>query len=221
MKVFGWALFARVMLFMFCGCAGGGDGKPDGIGAPTPPTPVQLAPAMATAPATSPAFDRDQITIEAALGDLLTLTDSPLDVRGQPPAEIKFAPRASTYPVKVSQILMRRDKAKWDALSKEQLDAGTEAAEDIARRNYAADGFKPFQPRDPRIKLDDGAPEPGRNLRFDRPVHAYPPGYSADRNYAIVFLSIPWSMQHADGTYLLARDGAGWRVILRQFVYYV
>jgi hypothetical protein len=171
--------------------------------------------------ATAPALDRDQTAIEAALGDLLTLTDSPLDVRGQPPAEIKFAPRASTYPVKVSQILMRRDKAKWDALSKEQLDAATEAAEEIARRNYAADGFKSFQPRDPRIKLDDGAPAPGRNLRFDRPVHAYPPGYSADGNYAIVFLSILWSMHHADGTFLLVRDGAGWRVILRQFVYYV
>ena len=42
-----------------------------------------------------------------------------------------------------------------------------------------------------------------------------------DGNYAIVFLSIPWSMHHADGTYLLAREGTGWRVILRQFVYYV
>ena len=71
------------------------------------------------------------------------------------------------------------------------------------------------------MKLDDGARAPGANLRFDRPLHAWPPGYSADGQYAIVFLSIPWSMHHADGTYLLARDGEVWRVVLRQFVYYV
>ena len=212
-----WACVGCATTAILCGCGGKERAERSApmAEATTHPT---TAPRVA---ATAPALDRDQAAIEAALGDLLTLTDSPLDVRGQPPAEIKFAPRASTYPVKVSQILMRRDKAKWDALSKEQLDAATEAAEEIARRNYAADGFKPFQPRDPRIKLDDGAPAPGRNLRFDRPVDAYPPGYSADGNYAIVFLSIPWSMHHADGTYLLARDGAGWRVILRQFVYYV
>src|SRR5699024_9895044 len=97
----------------------------------------------------------------------------------------------------------------------------TEAAEDIVRRNYAAEGFKPFQPRDPRVRLDDGAPALGRNIRFDRPVRAWPPGYSANVEFAIVFLSIPSSMHHADATYLLARDGDGWRVVLRQFVYYV
>ena len=167
------------------------------------------------------AVDRDHAVIEVALADLLALPDSPLASRKVPPAEIKFAPRATTYPVKATRILMRRDKEKWAALSKEQLDAASEAAEEIVRRNYAADGFKPFQPRDPRVRLDDGAPAAGRNLRFDRPVSAWPPGYSANGNYAIVFLSIPWSMHHADATYLLARDGDGWRIVLRQFVYYV
>ena len=218
MRASGWACVACVAVMMLCGCADNRKSEPAAlVAAATRPT---TAPRAATS-ATATALDRDQTAIEAALADLLTLNDSPLDVRGQPPAEIKFAPQASTYPVKVSQILLRHEKEKWAALTPAQIDAATEAAEEIARRNYAGEGFKPFEPRDPRIKLDDGAPAPGRNLRFDRPVHAYPPGFSADGNYAIVFLSIPWSMHHADATYLLALDGDGWRVILRQFVYYV
>ena len=56
---------------------------------------------------------------------------------------------------------------------------------------------------------------------YERPIRAWPPGYTRGGRYAIVFLSIPWSMHHADGTYLLERDGNGWKVLLRQFVYYV
>ena len=206
-------------LASLCGCAGKSDVRSASSPPPTTaPVTVLTMPAPTSAPVV---LDRDHAVIEIALADLLALPDSPLASRKVPPAEIKFTPRATSYPVKVTRILMRRDKEKWAALSKDQLDGASEAAEDVARRNYAADGFKPFQPRDPRVRLDDGAPAPGRNLRFDRPVSAWPPGYSADGDYAIVFLSIPWSMHHADATYLLTRDGDGWRVVLRQFVYYV
>jgi hypothetical protein len=51
-------------------------------------------------------------------------------------------------------------------------------------------------------------------------VVAYPPGYTADGTFAAVSLILPWSIHHADATYLLARDGDRWRVVLRQFVYY-
>ena len=212
--------FICFALASLSGCAGKSDVRSASSPPPTTaPVTARATPVPTSAPA---ARDRDHAVIEVALADLLALPDSPLASRKIPPAEIKFAPKATTYPVKAARILMRRDKEKWAALSQEQLDAASEAAEDVARRNYAADGFKPFQPRDPRVRLDDGAPEPGRNLRFDRPVSAWPPGYSADGNYAIVFLSIPWSMHHADATYLLARDGSdGWRIVLRQFVYYV
>ena len=219
MRMMQWALINCLALASLCGCSGKTDVRSSSTTPSTArPTTQFSTPAPTLAPA---ALNRDHVVIEVALADLLALPESPLASRKVPPAEIKFAPRATTYPVKATRILMRRDKEKWAALSKEQLDGASEAAEEIVRRNYAADGFKPFEPRDPRVRLDDGAPTPGRNLRFDRPVSAWPPGYSADGNHAIVFLSIPWSMHHADATYLLARDGDGWRIVLRQFVYYV
>ena len=60
-----------------------------------------------------------------------------------------------------------------------------------------------------------------RRSRFDRPVLAYAPGFTADGRFAAVSLILPWSIHHADATYLLARDGDGWRIVLRQFVYFV
>ena len=41
-----------------------------------------------------------------------------------------------------------------------------------------------------------------------------------DGAVAVVCLSIPWSIHHVDGTHILLKEGDGWTVILRQFVYY-
>ena len=51
-------------------------------------------------------------------------------------------------------------------------------------------------------------------------MRAYAPGYCADGRYAVLALGISWSMHRTDATYLLARVGAGWRVVFRQLVYY-
>jgi hypothetical protein len=61
----------------------------------------------------------------------------------------------------------------------------------------------------------------GLLTRYDRPIQAWPPGYSRDKSLCIVRLVIPWSMHHADATYLLVQRKARWVVLVRQFVYYV
>lgn len=205
----GWALS--------CGCA---DGK-----RLAPPSPA--GPATMTAPADA-AVERDQAVIEAALADLLTLTDSPLVMqRGTPPAEIRFAERPAPYRVTEQAITQQHEKEKWAALSERDVDAVTEAAREVVRRHENGEGFKPFRPRDPRVKIEADptttttTPATRRSRFDDRPVRAWPPGYTAEGQYAVVFLTIPWSMHSAETTYLLKRDGNGWRILLRQFVYYV
>jgi hypothetical protein len=163
----------------------------------------------------------DQQVIEAALSDLLALSDSPVAVRNAPPAELRFAANASTYPVKAQQVLMRHQKERWEALSTEQVNAATEAANDLVRRHEAKQTFAPFTPSDPRVKVETQPRPTTIGSIYERPIRAWSPGYTRGGRYAIVFLSIPWSMHHADGTYLLERDGDGWKVLLRQFVYYV
>ena len=180
--------------------------------------------AKAPPPATQPIANVpnvDQQVIEAALLDLLALSDSPVAARKAPPAELRFAAQASTYPVKAQQVLMRHQKERWDALSKEQLDAATEAANDLVRRHEAKETFAPFTPTDARVKVETQPRPTTIGSIYERPIHTWSPGYTRDGRYAVVFLSIPWSMHHADGTYLLERDGNGWKVLLRQFVYYV
>jgi hypothetical protein len=175
-------------------------------------------------PATQPVAAEpnfDQQVIEAALSDLLALNDSPVAVRNAPPAELRFAANASSYPVKAQQVLMRHQKERWEALSTEQVNAATEAANDLVRRHEAKKTFAPFTPSDPRVKVETQPRPTTIGSIYQRPIHAWSPGYTRDGRYAVVFLSIPWSIHHADGTYLLERDGDGWKVLLRQFVYYV
>ena len=68
------------------------------------------------------------------------------------------------------------------------------------------------------------ATQPTQPSDFDkRPIQAWSPGYTSDRKFAVVQLSVPWSMHHADATYLLRWDepSGKWSIVLRQFVYYV
>ena len=180
-------------------------------------------PGAATTQPAAIAQDRDHVVIEAVLADLLAAKESPVAVRGQAPTEIRFAEKAATYPVTAQGILLRHDKEKWAALSPTELDAATEAANEIVRRHASSDGFKPFVPRDARVNVQaEPTTQSARSSVLERPVQAWPPGFTADGRYAIVFLSIPWSMHHANATYLLQRGGGdGWRIVLRQFVYYV
>jgi hypothetical protein len=167
------------------------------------------------------------------------------------PKAILFSPEPAPFPRKVETILLQHDKKQWEKLSEPQRVAAQEAATDlvsrIKARDDASDGptaprsatapatrpldfdglsrvaiSRPFAPSDPRVKLFDPTTTTTKPSRFDnRPVYAWRPGFTADQKYAVVSLSIPWSMHHADATYLLEKKGDTWVIVLRQFVYYV
>jgi hypothetical protein len=56
----------------------------------------------------------------------------------------------------------------------------------------------------------------------NRPISAWSPGYSADGQVAMVVISFPWSSMHGgNATYVLALEDGRWRIILREFKFYV
>jgi hypothetical protein len=188
----------------------------------------------ATTPATtqkSAVADLDREVLEAVFADLLTLKDknSPLAKRGQPPESIRVAAEPATWKITVEQVLRQHDKKVWEAVSAADMELARAAATDLVRRHEAHDTFAPFTSRDPRVERASATTKPATRSTqplaeiYNRPIRAWSPGYTADRKFAVVQLSIPWSMHHADGTFLLKWDDATakWIVVMRQFIYYV
>jgi hypothetical protein len=169
----------------------------------------------------------DQQVLETVLHDLLTepSTDSPVAIRGSAPKRLLFSPRAAVRPQSVEDVLYRHEKKPWDKLTRVEVVRTHEAAEHLLQRIGANDSFSAFQPKDKRVLIRDeaasGKRPAGLRIWYDRPIQAWPPGYSQDKSLCIVRLVIPWSIHHADATYILVKRKARWAVLLRQFVYYV
>jgi hypothetical protein len=169
----------------------------------------------------------DQQVLEAVFEDLLTYTgdDSPVATRGSSPKKLLFSPRAAAVRLQVDDVLDRYQRERWDKLTEFELAGAREAAEHLVRRIGTDDLFIPFRPKDARVLIqsdaDDGTGRERLNVADDRPIRAWPPGYSQGKGFCIVRLVIPWGIHHAEATYLLARRDAKWVVLLRQFVYYL
>ncbi len=155
-------------------------------------------------------------------------------MRGKPPESIRVAEEAVTWPITVEKVLTQHDKKLWEVVSDADLAAAHEAAWHLVQRHEKKELFAPFTSRDPRVQRvsttqpttasTKPSPRPRELVEvYNRPIRSWSPGYTADRRFAVVQLSIPWSMHHADGTYLLRWDEAAskWVVVLRQFIYYV
>jgi hypothetical protein len=186
------------------------------VGAPESSQPAPSGSVIASIDAS----DRD--VLDAVLSDLLTQGDTPIGVQKAPPKSILLSADPATYPQTAKAVLMRHDKKLWDALSPEQIAAATEAADQLVERHKRGDALPAEPSRDDRVKLQPGPPPKFNplDMKTERPVVAYPPGYTKNGEVAVVSLILPWSMHHADATYILARDGERWKIILRQFVYY-
>jgi hypothetical protein len=127
---------------------------------------------------------------------------------------------------KASQILSHHDEKKWTALTQAQLAAASEAADDLIARVDNKDPLPEFRSTSSRLKIyeDAGAAtQPTREnpYRRERASSVLPPGYSKDGRYAIVHLVFPWSIHSGEVTYILERTDRGWKVLLRDFIYYV
>ena len=184
---------------------------------------AQVRPAPQAPPTSAASHSSDDDVLDVMLHDLLTVGDSPLSVGKEkaPPATILLSPTPSKYPRTIDQVLIHHDKAQWAKLSDAQTIAAQEAAADLVARWHAKEMDPPFAPSDSRVKLFDAATTKPAVSRFDdRPVLAWRPGFSVDHQFAAVSLIIPWSMHHAEATYLLEMKNGAWTIILRQFVYF-
>ncbi len=168
-------------------------------------------------------MSHDTVVLETVLADVLTFDgkNSPRDTRYGEKDRILVAPTPCSYKITADRVLLQRTKESWAALSPEQLASAQAAAEDLMRRFEAKDDFAPFTPTDPRIQMQTDPPATKPGLRMDRPICAWTPGYSKDGNFAVVRLSIPWSIHHADGVYLLEKRDGAWKIALRDFIYYL
>ena len=164
--------------------------------------------------------DLDFSVLNLVLQDLLTYSgdDSPVLIKDSPPNEVIFAPNAAIWPQTVDDVLYRQEEKPWASLSAAHQILVQEAASNLVMRVNSTNAFTNFEPVDNRIRLFSDQTPPDV---FSRPIRAWSPGYSNEKSIVVVRLSIPWSIHHVDGTYILARSGAGWTILLRQFVYYV
>jgi hypothetical protein len=117
---------------------------------------------------------------------------------------------------------------KLKALTAAQRRAATEAADDLVARADKGDSLPALRSTSGRVKIyeDAGAatqPAPGNPFGGERASSVFLPGYSKDGRYAVVRLGFPWSgpMHSGEAMYILERTDGGWKVLLRDFIYYL
>lgn len=180
-------------------------------------------------PATAIEPSLDDTVVAAALDDLLTYKGKDTPVYGpfshQKP--LAFAVTPARYELTVENVLYRQEEKVWKTLTPVEVAASREAAKSLVQRLGTLPPDATFtisdtrlRLRDPRRKDSNDASAALHTLRSDRSTQAWLPGYSKDGQLAIVMFSIPWSIHHADGTYVLVRQDGRWKVRVRQFVYY-
>lgn len=168
----------------------------------------------------------DAQVVRSVLEDLLSYrgNDSPVAFGGGPlPTKLLFSVQAAGYRQTVREVLYRDpyyEKA-WAARTQEDIRQARQAAAHLVRRIGSFDTFTAFNPEDKRIEIAEkqGHRQKSATWSFDRPIQAWPPGYSHNHSFAVVRLSIPWSMHHAEATYLLRKEDGTWKVVLRAFVF--
>jgi len=161
----------------------------------------------------------DHEMLDTVLNDLQTYSgeDSPF-LEGEPFStknDLLFDVESATYQQTVNDVLLKQSKETWENLSSIQIESAKQAAEDLVGRIDSEVWVENYTPDDDRVRLVEHI----NGSR--RPISAWPPGYSANKRFAIVRLIIPWSMHHIESTHILENNGDEWAVVLRQFVYYL
>ncbi len=168
-----------------------------------------------TGPSASGSID-DQQVLECALADLVRYSGK--DWPGAEPLSV--AAEAVDWSVTVDEVLYRHDEESWRDLSSAEETALAQAAADLVSRTTLEKGGVRFQSQHSRLNVGDTATSPEPRYGESRPIHLWPPGFTADRRLVVVRMSIPTGWHHANATYVLARQGTGWTIRVRQFVHY-
>jgi hypothetical protein len=170
---------------------------------------------------------RDGAVLEAVMVDVLTCPDSPVE-RGRG-KKIYLSMEAYSGTRDRNNVLKLQDAGKLEQLTPGERQLVQEAADDLLRRSKR-EPFKPFTPKDKRVvayRKEQREADDARRKKefFVRPqvFLADTPGYAKDGSLALVRIGFPWSggFHSGEGTYLLIRQGNGWRVLLRDFIHYV
>lgn len=173
---------------------------------------------------------RDAAVLEAALIDLLTSSDSPVEGKKDAPEQILFSMTPRSAPVS-SETLLKSTSDRPQNPPLELIPEAREAALDLIRRTAEKDLFTTFPLSDPRIVLQPDEPaRPGTGEEHEgyfreRPqvFRANPPGYSSDGRVAMVHVGFPWSgnMHSGLATIVLVRRDGKWVPLTRDFIYFV
>jgi len=177
---------------------------------------------------TDTASSRDMIVLEIVLADLMSYSgsDSPLksfvvcrrtDADGHKP--LLLSQNTLKWKPNSADVLDRQadQEMQWRALTNSEY-LLTQAATNLVSRATPEHSLGNLEFTNTAIEV---VASEHQSTRFERPIHVWLPGYSDDGTLSIVRLSIPWSLHHADGTYVLIQTNAEWRIVLRQFVYYL
>jgi hypothetical protein len=208
-------------------------------------TSVAADPPGRTAAATDDACNAE--VLEVMLIDLLSMKDSPVEPLGRA-KEIYF----STEPLRAIRAQLVKDffsataidREAFSKLSKADLARAMDAADDMVGRAITKDVFKPFKPKDARIKMytkekakaDEkwiadvfASKAPARGGADFPPLwgrqvfRAFSPGYSRDKQIAVVSLHFGWSgnFHGAEGRYVLVKRDGKWIVLAKNLIYFL
>jgi hypothetical protein len=173
--------------------------------------------AYAGTPAAADAEDQKVVAI--AVEDLATNRGpgSPIDGIFSPDP-LTLDPRPARYPLTHDEVLLLQSPSKrWQELSATEALAAGEAADDLAARVKGPEVR--FTAGSRNVPLYAGDPE--KAPRRETPIWVWLPGYSKNRETAVITLGITWSIHGCRGTFVLGRSAGSWKVRAREFACYL
>jgi hypothetical protein len=176
------------------------------------------------------ASTRDAAVLQVVFDDMLSKDndESPAEWHEDQSRPVYVSKNPRNGRSNARQILSHGDEKKWKALTKAQQETATEAADELVARVDKGDSLPALKSTSGRLAIyEDAGPatQPTREnpLGGERASGVFAPGYSKDGRCAVVNLAFPWSgrMHSGEVTYVLERTDRGWKVLLRNFIYYV
>jgi hypothetical protein len=171
-------------------------------------------------PSGRPADARDCEVIETALHDLLDYHGKGTPLPAGQRDRILFARIGPRSGPSRADIMEAFNPRRGVNLSRAEQGTLGDLIASISRRGTQRGMFAAFTPHDKRIEVREQSAPAGWTSNEGRAVTASLPGYSRPGDAALAWLVIPWGHHHAEGFYLLTRQGRNWKVARRSFLYY-
>ncbi len=174
---------------------------------------------------TSVSIDDDEV-LEAVLTDL-TRNDSdelPLSLIRKTPRDVYFVP--STMDDAPQPLVPIEHNDGWQQLQHLDRTAIDEATDSLRERHGEHSMIKDFDPEHDLIHVIDTPKriqDAGDDVPYGAlyPVQAWLPGYSSDRNCAVVHLFFSEVLHPSYATYVLTKNENGWHIEFRGFITYL